>query len=62
VHAHTINTRPYFSPAVILAKNRLGDEANHCVVVINVIVTSCGNLNSVKTLQGAHLSFLPDKV
>ena len=27
MHVHTINTRPYFSPAVILAKNRPGDGA-----------------------------------
>jgi len=27
-HPYTINTRPYFSPAVILAKNWPGDEAS----------------------------------
>ena len=38
MHALTINTRPYFSPAVILAKNRPGDEASGWVGVIRVRV------------------------
>jgi len=32
---YTINTRPYFSPAVILAKNRPGDEALHKHALVN---------------------------
>ena len=39
MHAHTINTRPYFLPAVILAKNRPGDEASACgFLEIRVII------------------------
>ena len=47
MHLHTINTRPYFSPATILAKNRTGDKASSfftlsmLATLVGFVVTCC---------------------